>query len=146
MMWKPRGTRVIRIPAFEFASAPRLATFAAHDRPPRQDIVGSQTSHGVITELLNYLRAHPERVLSREELAEQVWRAKFFFGSRSIDMAVCLARKRLNGAERIVCIRGTGYRYENRLRAGGPLPQLSRGRLGNGTRQARPGREKPALP
>jgi DNA-binding winged helix-turn-helix (wHTH) protein len=87
--------------------------------------VGSESSDGVIADLLNYLRSHPGRILSREELAAEVWRAKFFSGSRSIDMAVCLARKRLERRERIVSVRTLGYRYERLAPAAGSKRPLT---------------------
>jgi DNA-binding winged helix-turn-helix (wHTH) protein len=103
--------------------------------------VASQASHGVITDLLNYLRSHPGRTLSREELAADVWRARFFCGSRSIDMAVCLARKRLNGAERIVGIRGVGYRYEKHSNRADTFSRSRPERSSMGAEK-----KKPALP
>jgi len=71
--------------------------------PKPADVVGT---------LLQYFRANPHRSFSRDELAEAVWGIKHFPASRTIDMTVCCARKRLKRGERIVAVHGYGYRYE----------------------------------
>lgn len=63
--------------------------------------------------LLRYFRAHAGRTLSRVELAEQVWKQRYFHGSRTIDQTVSKLRKKLRRPrERIVSVRSVGYRFE----------------------------------
>lgn len=54
---------------------------------------------------------NPGRVLSREVLLSQVWGLDFDPGSNVVDVYVRYLRAKL-GAEHIVTIRGTGYRWE----------------------------------
>ncbi|MEJ1155907.1 response regulator transcription factor [Microbacterium marmarense] len=54
---------------------------------------------------------NPGRVLSREVLLSQVWGLDFDPGSNVVDVYVRYLRGKL-GAEHIVTIRGTGYRWE----------------------------------
>ena len=62
--------------------------------------------------LLDYLRVHSERVITREELASDVWRLRFDSRSRAIDQTVSQARKRLEPNERILTVHGFGYRHQ----------------------------------
>jgi DNA-binding response OmpR family regulator len=63
--------------------------------------------------LLRYFRQHTGRTIGREELAEQVWRQRHFYGSRAIDQAVANLRKRLRDDEKIVSVWSSGYRFES---------------------------------
>jgi DNA-binding response OmpR family regulator len=64
--------------------------------------------------LLRYFRQHAGRTLSRDELAEQVWKQRHFYGSRAIDQTVSNLRKKLRpGGERILGFYAAGYRFEN---------------------------------
>jgi DNA-binding response OmpR family regulator len=54
---------------------------------------------------------HPEQVLSREQLLSRVWGYDFDPGSNVVDVYVGYLRKKL-GKERIVNVRGMGYRLE----------------------------------
>jgi DNA-binding response OmpR family regulator len=64
--------------------------------------------------LLHYLRQHVGRTISRDELAEHVWKQRHFHNSRAIDQAVANLRKRLRKNERIVSVWSAGYRLEDR--------------------------------
>lgn len=64
-------------------------------------------------ELLRYLVGHPDRVLSRATLLQQVWGADYYGGTRTVDVHVRRLRAKL-GPEReslIGTIRGVGYRF-----------------------------------
>jgi DNA-binding response OmpR family regulator len=67
---------------------------------------------GVVTALLKHFRASPGRIFSREELAAAIWRLKHYPVSRTIDMAVCAARKQLMAGEEITTIHSQGYCYQ----------------------------------
>lgn len=54
---------------------------------------------------------HPGQVLSREQLLSQVWGYDFDPGSNIVDVYVGYLRKKL-GKDRIVSVRGMGYRLE----------------------------------
>jgi two-component system, OmpR family, copper resistance phosphate regulon response regulator CusR len=55
--------------------------------------------------------AHPEQVLSREQLLSRVWGYDFDPGSNVVDVYVGYLRKKL-GKDRIVSVRGMGFRLE----------------------------------
>ncbi len=59
--------------------------------------------------LLETFLAHPGQVLSREQLLDRVWGYDFDPGSNVVDVYVRYLRKKV-GAERIVTVRGMGYR------------------------------------
>ena len=54
---------------------------------------------------------HPGQVLSREQLLSRVWGLDFDPGSNVVDVYVRYLRAKL-GAERIVTVRGAGYRWQ----------------------------------
>jgi len=58
---------------------------------------------------------HPGQVLSREQLLSRVWGYDFDPGSNIVDVYVGYLRKKL-GKERIVNVRGMGYRLETDAR------------------------------
>ena len=59
--------------------------------------------------------SHPGQVLSREQLLDRVWGYDFDPGSNVVDVYVRYLRKKL-GAERIVTVRGMGYRLVDTTR------------------------------
>lgn len=71
--------------------------------------------------LLRYFREHSGRTLSREELAEHVWKQRYFHASRAIDQTVSKLRKKLrHGEGRIRSVWSEGYRFENSENASVP--------------------------
>lgn len=67
-------------------------------------------------ELLTYLAQNKGRVLSRDQLLEQVWGWDYTGGSRTVDVHVRWLRKKIEedpaNPTRIVTVRGIGYRFE----------------------------------
>jgi DNA-binding response OmpR family regulator len=67
-------------------------------------------------ELLLFLARHRGQVLSRELILERVWGWDFSGGSRTVDVHVRWLREKIERApaqpERIVTVRGAGYRFE----------------------------------
>jgi DNA-binding response OmpR family regulator len=46
--------------------------------------------------LLKYLLKHPERILSREEIAKEVWNMSFDTGTNFIDVYINYLRKKID--------------------------------------------------
>lgn len=67
-------------------------------------------------DLLAYLANHQGRVISREALLEQVWGWDYTGDSRTVDVHIRWLREKIEqdpqSPERIVTVRGTGYRFE----------------------------------
>jgi DNA-binding response OmpR family regulator len=66
--------------------------------------------------IVQYFAAHPDRVISREELYREIWNDILTdVGTRTVDMHIAKLRGKieLDGAEpRIIqTVRGAGYRY-----------------------------------
>lgn len=64
-------------------------------------------------ELLRHLVQHPDRVLTRDTLLQEVWGADYYGGTRTVDVHIRRLRAKL-GPERetlIGTIRGVGYRF-----------------------------------
>ena len=61
--------------------------------------------------VLRYLALNPQRVVSRDELLERVWRLPSNqVRTRTIDMLVMRLREKLGDAA-ILTVRGKGYRF-----------------------------------
>ncbi|MBC7545507.1 MAG: response regulator transcription factor [Candidatus Sericytochromatia bacterium] len=73
-------------------------------------------------ELLKLLALNANKVLSREYLIEQVWGYDFAGEGRTVDVHIHWLREKIerdpNHPCRIQTVRGVGYRFERRLRAG----------------------------
>ena len=67
-------------------------------------------------ELLQFLVRHPGRMLSRDAILDRVWGWDFSGGSRTVDVHVRWLRKKIekdpSNPERIITVRGMGYRFE----------------------------------
>ncbi len=67
-------------------------------------------------ELLTYLAQNEGRVLSRDQLLEQVWGWDYTGGSRTVDVHVRWLREKIeedpSDPTRIITVRGIGYRFE----------------------------------
>ena len=59
--------------------------------------------------LLETFLAHPEQVLAREQLLSRVWGYDFDPGSNVVDVYVRYLRRKI-GADRLLTVRGMGYR------------------------------------
>jgi two-component system alkaline phosphatase synthesis response regulator PhoP len=64
-------------------------------------------------DLLEALAQHHGRVLSREQLLQQVWGYDFYGEERVVDVHVGHIRQKLGG-DYIATVRGVGYRFEDR--------------------------------
>jgi len=62
--------------------------------------------------LLETFMRHPNRVMSREQLMDQVWGYNYVPGSNVVDVYVGYLRKKL-GNDRIQTVRGMGYRLRD---------------------------------
>jgi DNA-binding response OmpR family regulator len=67
-------------------------------------------------ELLYYLAIHQGKALSRDLILEEVWGWDFSGGSRSVDVHIRWLREKIevnpSQPERIITLRGVGYRFE----------------------------------
>jgi DNA-binding response OmpR family regulator len=67
-------------------------------------------------DLLHVLMAHADRVLTREQLLEQVWGYDYYGDTRTVDTAVKRLRAKLRrlapDGEFIVTVRGVGYKLQ----------------------------------
>jgi DNA-binding response OmpR family regulator len=67
-------------------------------------------------ELLSFFASHRGQVLTRELILERVWGWDFIGGSRTVDVHVRWLREKIEAdpanPERIVTVRGFGYRFE----------------------------------
>lgn len=95
---------------------------------------------------------HPGQVLSREQLLSHVWGYDYDPGSNVVDVYVGYLRKKI-GDQRLITVRGMGYRLEDREQdrhpepAAGPEEALppSRGRKAASARR-RPSRSRASTP
>ena len=73
-------------------------------------------------ELLKLMALNANKVLSREFLIEQVWGYDFSGEGRTVDVHIHWLREKIekdpNNPMRIQTVRGVGYRFERRTRAG----------------------------
>ena len=68
-------------------------------------------------QLLLYFMTHPERVYSREQLIDRVWRSSGWVEERTIDVHIRRLRKSMesSGQDRLIqTVRGAGYRFSTR--------------------------------
>ena len=90
------------------------------DADARQAIKDGQAIDLTSTEfdILHALARHPGRVLSREQLIEQVWGYDYYGDERVVDVHIGRLRKKIEDdpdePTLIVTMRGAGYRFEDR--------------------------------
>jgi len=67
-------------------------------------------------DLLHYLGLHQGQILSRDQLLQEVWGWDYSGGSRTVDVHIRWLREKIepdpSRPQRIVTIRGIGYRFE----------------------------------
>ena len=65
--------------------------------------------------LLHYFHAHPDEVLSRDELLNDVWGIAYYGTTRTLDQHIAQLRKKIesrpNHPIHITTVHGVGYRY-----------------------------------
>ena len=85
------------------------------DAGSRQVWVNGQLVELTTTEfdLLHALAAQRGRVLSREQLLEQVWGYDYYGETRVVDVHIGHVRQKLGDENLIVTVRGVGYRFED---------------------------------
>ncbi|HSR29724.1 MAG TPA: response regulator transcription factor [Anaerolineae bacterium] len=85
------------------------------DTGRRQVWVGDEPVELTSTEydLFRTLAEHRGRVLSREQLLQQVWGYDFYGEERVVDVHVGHIRQKLGDGRFIVTVRGVGYRFED---------------------------------
>lgn len=79
-----------------------------------REVTADGITHGLSARefaLLETFARHPRQVLSREQLLSRVWGYDFDPDSNVVDVYVGYLRRKL-GADRIVTVRGMGYRLE----------------------------------
>jgi len=65
-------------------------------------------------ELLVYLAKHPNQVLTRDSLLDAIWGFDYYGDARAVDTSIKRLRRKLGAeAERIVTVRGSGYKYQS---------------------------------
>ena len=73
--------------------------------------------------LLDLLHSSPGKLIPREEIYAKIWGTEVVVGDRTIDVHIRKLRQKI-GDERIVTVKGVGYKYENWIvipgRAEGP--------------------------
>ena len=64
-------------------------------------------------DLLVFLLQHPNQVVSREQLLEQVWGYQFYGDERTVDVHIKRIRKKITGGDRYFhTVWGVGYKFE----------------------------------
>jgi len=113
---RSRAQKTAEAPAAPPAQLQERVGELAIDRGRRRVTLGGETLQLTPTEyrLLCALAAHPDEVLSREELAQQVWGYADASIGRAIDAHISRLRVKLNSgkvpAPPIVSVRGFGYK------------------------------------
>lgn len=67
-------------------------------------------------DLLVYLACHPDRIISREKLLNEVWGHEVYVVERTVDVHIRKIREKLGRhANRIETVKGVGYRFKNEM-------------------------------
>ncbi|MBI2440878.1 MAG: response regulator transcription factor, partial [Lentisphaerae bacterium] len=68
-------------------------------------------------QLLQFFRAHPNEVLSRDQLLSAIWGMNYLGTTRTLDQHIAQLRKKIeprpDEPQFIITVHGVGYRYEN---------------------------------
>ncbi len=109
-----------RLPAFAPAAA-HGEGLKLNGRTINLDALEIVTSEKIVhltlmeADLLRYLLDHPDRIIPRRELLENVWRVKEDTDTRAIDNFIVRLRRYLETdpakPEHLVTVRGVGYRF-----------------------------------
>ena len=86
--------------------------FDAHEVTVREEVVELTRLE---LDLLRYFVDHPGRVLSRDELLEQVWKLRNYSSSRTVDNFISRLRKHFeedpSEPRHFLSVRGAGYKF-----------------------------------
>ena len=67
-------------------------------------------------DLLVYLASHPDQVISREKILQEVWGWDYFGDSRTVDVHIRWLREKIETDPHVpvllITVRGTGYRLK----------------------------------
>ena len=101
----------------------RIDADAAPAAPPAPGITVDRDRYTVIRDgqeialprkefaLLDLLYSSPGRLIPREEIYAKIWGTEVVVGDRTIDVHIRKLRQKI-GDERIVTVKGVGYKYE----------------------------------
>ena len=68
-------------------------------------------------QLLRFFHANPNRVITREELLNEVWGIEYYGTTRTLDQHIAQLRKKVERRPRqpavIATVHGVGYRYQS---------------------------------
>ena len=108
-----RGADALAVPSREQMNLGRLSLDLAHGQAYKDGAVVDLSQREY--HLLRCLTTQPGRILSREELMQEVWQYDYFGDLRAVDVAVCRLREKIeDDATRPKCIvtkRGAGYYF-----------------------------------
>lgn len=117
--WDAAGGGAIESPGLRFGNA--HIDFDRHEVTVNGETVKLTNLE---LELLRYLAANPERVISRDELLERVWKLPNYPNTRTVDNFMLRLRRHFEADPTnpvyFLSVRGAGYRF---LPAGNPEPE-----------------------
>jgi len=105
-----------RFRAADSASAAKDEGYFVMDEAAMELRVGGEVIalSGKEFELLVYLAKHPNQVLTRDSLLDAIWGFDYYGDARAVDTSIKRLRRKLGAeSERIVTVRGSGYKYQS---------------------------------
>ena len=109
-----RGASVVSAPSREQIELGRLCLGIEHGQAYKDGELIDLTQREY--HLLRCLTAQPGRILSREELMQEVWQYDYFGDLRAVDVAVCRLREKVEDdaahPQYIITKRGAGYYFK----------------------------------